>query len=328
MCLPLSRVGKLNGSGAGEMLRGGRAGRNLIREVVVKKIAEQVAEGRTLVSDGGWGTSLQKRGLTTSECPELWCLERREDVLGVARGYVEAGADMIQTNSFGGSSLKLERFGLGDRAREINEAAARISREAAGPDRHVIASVGPSGVILMMGEVSEEKLYESFAEQIKALEAGGADAVCIETMSALDEALCAIRAAKENTDLEIISTFTFEKTVQGEYRTMMGLSPAEAAPAVVDAGASVIGSNCGNGMENMVEIVARMRTVCPDTPILVHANAGMPQQRDGEVVYPETPAVTASFVPRLIEAGANIIGGCCGTTSEHVAALAKAVAAS
>ena len=193
----------------------------------MNSIGNDVKEGKLLLSDGAWGTFLQAKGLGPGECPELWNVERRNDVLDVAKRYIEAGADMIETNSFGASRFKLEHFGLAHRAGELNEAAAAISREAAGPDRHVLASIGPTGKILMMGDVSEEQLYEAFAEQAAALERGGADTICVETMSAIDEACIAIRAARENTTLEVACTFTFEKTIDGRYRTMMGVSPAD-----------------------------------------------------------------------------------------------------
>ncbi len=293
---------------------------------MAKRITEAVKEGRILVSDGAWGTFLYQKGLKAGDCPERWCLDRYADVRDIAKSYVDAGADMVETNSFGGSSIKLKSYGLSERAAEINEAAARASREAAG-DKHVIASIGPTGKMLIIGEVSEEELYESFKEQAVALEKGGANAICIETMMDKDEAAIAVRAAKENTSCEVICTFTFDKTKSGDYKTMMGTSPVEAAEAVLEAGADIIGTNCGNGMERMVEIVRELRAAFPDKPILVHANAGLPETVGGELVYPETPEIMASFVPALAEAGANIIGGCCGTTPAHITAMKQAAAA-
>jgi 5-methyltetrahydrofolate--homocysteine methyltransferase len=180
--------------------------------------------------------------------------------------------------------------------------------------------------MLVMGDVTEAELYEAFKEQALAFEAGGADAVCIETMSAADEAVIAIKAAKENTKLEVICTFTFELTPQGAYRSMMGLAPADAARQAAAAGADVIGTNCGNGMARMVDIVKEMREAVPGLPILVHANAGLPQNVNGATVFPETPEMMAALVPALVGAGADIVGGCCGTTPEHIKAIKEAVA--
>ncbi|MDR0835434.1 MAG: homocysteine S-methyltransferase family protein, partial [Tannerella sp.] len=275
--------------------------------------------------DGAWGTFLYRKGLKTGECPDEWSLTHPDEVEDIARSYINAGADMVETNSFGANYYKLEHFGLQDKVAAINEAAAQASRRAAGDEKYVIASIGPTGKMLMMGDVTEEDLYNCFKEQAIALEKGGADAVCIETMSDADEAVSAIRAAKENTQLEIIATFTFEKTLQGEFRSMMGLTPVDAVRQVLNAGADIVGANCGNGIERMIEIVREIRTEFPDVFILVHANAGLPSHINGKDVFPDTPDVMAKLTPRLLAEGVNIIGGCCGTTPEHIAAIKKVV---
>ena len=288
-----------------------------------KKIKQSLQENKILISDGAWGTLLQERGLKPGVCPESWNLINPDIVEKVAASYVAAGSEIIETNSFGASKFKLDHYGLADKAYEINKKAAEISRKAAGDSVIVLGSVGPTGIILMMGEVSEDELYQAFKEQAMALEEGGADAICIETMTAIDEASIAIRAVKENTDIEAICTMTFDKTVTGEFRTMMGVSPEQMVEELEKAGVDILGTNCGNGMENMVPIVEAIRKIDKEIPILVHANAGLPHLHDGKNVFDETPEVTASYVHDLISAGVNIIGGCCGTTPEHIVEIKR-----
>lgn len=289
------------------------------------KLRDAVKTGKILVSDGAWGTLLQLKGMQPGQCPDLWSVERFDEVVDIAKRYLYSGADMVKTNSFGASRIKLEFYGLADRASEINEAAARASRFAAGEKAWVLGSIGPTGKMLLMGDVTEQQMYESFKEQAVALERGGVDAACIETMSDTEEACLAIKAAKENTDLEIICTFTFDKTARGGYRTMMGVTPEMALDAAKEAGADIVGTNCGNGMERMIEIVAEMRKTDKSIPLLVHANAGLPQRINGSVVFPDTPQDMAMLAPELAAAGANIIGGCCGTTPEHIAAIKQSL---
>lgn len=288
-------------------------------------ISNEILKGRILISDGAWGTFLQQMGLQPGECPESWNLKFPEKVYEIAKSYVDAGSDMIETNSFGGNFFKLSYFGLHDQVFELNKAAAEISRKAAGPERYVLGSIGPTGKMLIMGDVSYDELYNAFKEQAIALEAGGADALIVETMSDIEEAKAAVTACKENTSCEIICTMTFEKSGDQLFHTMMGVTPADMVLSMIDAGADIIGANCGNGMENMIGITREIRKVHATIPILIHANAGSPVYQEGKTLFLETPEMTASFVRQLIDSGANIVGGCCGTTPEHIRKIARIV---
>lgn len=278
---------------------------------------------RVLLCDGAWGTLLQQKGLQPGECPELWNLTRRDDVLDIARSYIEAGADIIETNSFGGSRIKLSQYGLDDKASLINETAATISREAAGPDRHVAGSIGPTGKILMTGDITADELYEAFSEQATALEKGGADIIIIETMSDAEEAAIAVKAAKENTHCTVIATMTFNPAPDGTYYTIMGVTPADMIRILREAGADIIGSNCGNGTEVLTGVARAIREADREVPLIIQPNAGVPQLIDGKTIFPESPEIMSSFVPELVSIGVNIIGGCCGTTPEHIKAIAR-----
>lgn len=290
----------------------------------MKSIIEELKNKKVLVSDGAWGTLLQKKGLQPGECPELWNINKPDSVLEIAKSYIDAGADMIETNSFGGNAFKLQHYGLESRAFEINKAAAELSRKGAGT-KIVLGSIGPTGKMLVMGDVTEEELYNAFKEQAKGLEAGGADALIVETMSDIDEARIAIKACLENTSCEVICTFTFEKTDEKVYHTMMGVSPTQMVEELSKTGVAVLGANCGNGINDMIGIIEEMRTVNASIPLLVHANAGAPVYKDGQTVFPESPEHMAHIVGKLAQAGANIIGGCCGTTPEHIRQLALAL---
>jgi len=281
-------------------------------------ILEQLEKKGILLSDGAWGTEFAKRGFTAGvACPELLNVENAGLVHEIASSYVDAGSDIILTNTFGGNALTLKRYGLDDRLEELNEAGVRISREAAGNNVIVLGSMGPSGEFLApLGTTTEEEMTEAFARQVRAFVAGGADGVLIETMTDLGEVRCAVRAAKENSDLPVVCSMTFDKGERG-FATMMGVRPEDAVRAIEELEVDILGSNCGSGIDNIIEIARIMRPVT-DSPLWFKPNAGMPELVDGETVYRETPEQMASRVPELIEAGANVVGGCCGTTPEHI----------
>jgi len=282
------------------------------------KVLEKLAEGKVLVSDGAWGTFLHRKGLKADECPESWNLQRPDDVLEIASTYVEAGADIILTNSFGASPLKLEGYGLEARTIELNRSAAELSKKAAGEGILVMGSMGPTGKMVMMGEVSPQEVFKGFMEQSSGLAEGGVDGIAIETMTDPEEARLAIEAVKKVTALDLACTFTFSKNQDGVYRTMMGTDVEAYLEMALSAGADIIGANCGNGTAGMIEIVKVIRALDPEIPVLVHANAGLPIYQDGKTVFPESPGEMASQIEDLVRAGANIVGGCCGTTPEHI----------
>ncbi len=282
------------------------------------KVLDKIAGGKVLVSDGAWGTFLHQKGLKADECPESWNLQRPDDVLEIASSYVEAGADIILTNSFGASPLKLEGYGLEAQTIELNRSAAELSKKAAGDRVLVMGSMGPTGKMVMMGEVSPQEVFKGFMEQAKGLAGGGVDGIVIETMSDPEEAKLAIEAVKKASSLDVGCTFTFSRNQDGVYRTMMGTDVEAYLEMVLAAGADIIGANCGNGTAGMIEIVKVIRALDPDIPVLIHANAGLPIYQDGKTVFPESAGEMSSQIEELVKAGANIVGGCCGTTPEHI----------
>jgi 5-methyltetrahydrofolate--homocysteine methyltransferase len=284
-------------------------------------LLKTLEQKRLLVADGAWGTLLQAQGLQPGACPELWNAEEPDKVRSVAAEYAQAGADLVLTNTFGGSPLALRRYGLEDRTVELNREGARLSLEGA-EGKLVAASIGPTGEFLPpMGQLTESELREAFAVQIRAVLEAGVRILCIETMTAVEEAVCAVQAAREAAvelavSIDVMATMTFTETPKG-YRTFMGVDCQSAASKLSEAGADVLGSNCGNGIEQMVPIAAEFRRIS-ERPILIQANAGLPQIENGVTVFRQSPEHMAVWVPRLIEAGADILGGCCGTTPEHI----------
>ena len=288
-------------------------------------ILQRLARGELLVSDGATGTYLQSKGLEPGGSPEEMNASAPDTIRGMAAEYFDAGSDMVLTASFGGSKFMLEKYGHDDKVAEFNRLAAQHARSVAPRGRYVIGSVGPTGEILESngGTTSEAEVLDAFIEQITALEEGGIDAVSIETMISVQESTLAIKAAKENTNLVVISTMMFDKGPRGWF-TMMGDTPESAVEDTQDAGADIVGANCGNGIERMVELAIEIRGAT-DGYMLIHSNAGIPAIRKGQIVYPETPEFMAPHFKTLANLGVNIIGGCCGTTPAHVRALSDAV---
>ena len=283
-------------------------------------LIEELLMHLPVITDGAWGTQLQARGLPVGACPDEWNLSNPDMVEDVARGYVEAGSRVILSNTFGANRILLKRHGLDDRAVEIARAGAAISRRAAGSRAKVFASIGPTGAILMMGEVDESDVFHAFREQAIALAEGGADALVVETMSEIEEACIAIRAARE-TGLPVAACMVYDSGPNSD-RTMMGATPESAAEALVEAGADIIGANCGVGPSAMLPICRRLKAAT-NLPLWVKPNAGLPEMVDGKVVYHVAPAEFAETALELAKAGASFLGGCCGTSPAFIAALAR-----
>jgi len=291
----------------------------------MKNILECIKSGKIITSDGAMGSLLFQRGLQPGQCPEALNLSNPEILEEIAKQYFEAGAEIVQTNTFGGSPLKLAEYNLEQKAAEINRAAVQCVRNSIGEDAWLSGSCGPSGKILLpFGDTEPEAMAESFAVQMAALIEAGADLICVETMTDINEAVIAVKAARNvSAQIPVMAAMTFNQTPNGFF-TGMGNSAAEAATQLQEAGADIIGSNCGNGIDNMV-LIAEEFSRASELPIIIQSNAGLPELVSGEMVYPETPAVFAEKVHMLKEAGVSIIGGCCGTTPEHIRAIRKAV---
>jgi 5-methyltetrahydrofolate--homocysteine methyltransferase len=276
-----------------------------------------------VLADGAWGTELQRRGLALDQCPDLWNLQRPDAVAEVARAYVEAGSRIILTNTFRGNRVALAGYGLEDDAVAINRAGAAISRQAAGKSARVFASIGPTGKMLAAGEITPEYVAAAFEEQAAALAEGGADALLIETMSDVVEASLALAAARK-TGLPVIVSFSFD-TGKHKDRTMTGITPEKAARRMAEEGADAVGANCGIGIAEYVPICSRLRATT-SLPIWIKANAGLPEIVNGQPAYRTTAEQFASHLPELIEAGANFLGGCCGTSPGFIRAAAALLA--
>ncbi|MGB9602710.1 MAG: homocysteine S-methyltransferase family protein [Verrucomicrobiia bacterium] len=287
------------------------------------KFLENLLKNTPVVLDGAWGTQLQLKGLQPGEVPDSWNLTNPNKVFEVAESYVRAGSKVILTNTFGANRVRLSDLPeLANNVSEINKRGVQISKSAAGNAAYVFASIGPSGKLLMSGDVTEEELFNAFLEQAQALAEAGADALVIETMSDIEEAVIAVKAAKL-TNLPIVACMVFDCGKEKD-RTMMGNTPEEAAERLISAGADIVGSNCGQGIETFLKICERLYKAS-SRPVWIKPNAGLPVMIDGRVCYKTTPEEFASYVPALISAGAGFIGGCCGTTPDFIVQIVKTV---
>ena len=279
--------------------------------------------GEVLVADGAMGTMLQAAGLPPGTPPEGWLLENPEAVVGVHRAYLQAGADLILTCTFGATRPRLERYGLHNRVGEINRRAVEIARQAAASTAFVAGDIGPLGEFLApLGELDYGAAVDIFAEQAEALARAGVDVLYIETMAALEEVRAAVEGASMvGEGIPVTATLAFDS----HGRTNMGVHPREAAGALVDLGVSALGANCGATLEMTLDAVQIMHEVAPEAPLIAKPNAGVPRMVHAEVVYDATPDIMAGYARRFVDCGAVIIGGCCGSTPEHIAAIAGAV---
>jgi 5-methyltetrahydrofolate--homocysteine methyltransferase len=287
----------------------------------VKPILDRLKNGETLIADGAMGTLLFERGLEPGDCPESMNLTHPEVLQEIAERYLDAGADIIQTNTFGGSPIKLALYHHEQDAGAINRSAVLAVRESVGDGAYVSGSCGPCGGMLKpYGDADPDEVHEGFRQQAGYLVEAGVDVICVETMVDLTEATLAIRAAKEvSSTIPVMATMTFDATPKGFF-TIMGVNVQTAAAGLEEAGADVIGSNCGNGIENMIAIAQVFRRHS-QLPLIIQSNAGLPQTVGGRLVYSESPAFMASKSKELVDLGVSIIGGCCGTTPEHTRAM-------
>ncbi|MCB0206634.1 MAG: betaine--homocysteine S-methyltransferase [Anaerolineae bacterium] len=287
------------------------------------RLLELLQERPLVMGDGAMGTMLQRAGLIDGGAPELWNVERPDVVRAIYQGYRDAGSDYITTNSFGGTRYRLKLHKLQDRVFELNQAAAALAREVAGDDRLVAGSVGPTGELMVpLGPLTMDEALAAFAEQVEGLAAGGADFILIETMSSLDEVQAAVEGAREASDLPVVVTMTFDTN----FRTMMGVTPAQAVQTLSSWGVTVIGANCGNGPAEIERIMWEMAQVRPEGVVLMaQSNAGLPRWQGGEISYDGTPEVMADYAQRMRSLGVQVIGACCGSTPDHLQAMRVAL---
>jgi 5-methyltetrahydrofolate--homocysteine methyltransferase len=294
------------------------------------EIVERVRAADRLVFDGGYGTALFAAGLLDGACPELWNDTHAPVVRGIHEGYFGAGSDFVETNTFGGTRLKLNEYGIGDRTRELNLKGVHLARAACPPGGYVAGSIGPTSSVPAeygVGDniATDADYLETFTEQAATLAEGGVDLFAVETMMFPQEAVAAIKACKAVADLPVMATMFFQyEELHDRDRTMWGESPAEVAQNLLQAGADIVGMNCGRGPDRAIVIIREMRAVT-DAPLIAYPNAGLPITRGGQTTYELGPEAMAKDYPALLDAGCNIVGACCGSDPEHIRLIAEVV---
>ncbi len=283
---------------------------------------ESLAPGEVLIADGATGTMLQDAGLPRGMPGEAWILERPEEIMALHQAYLDAGSQLILTSTFGASRARLKAAGLEAQATEINQRAAELARQAAGPDLYVGGDIGPSGEMMPpLGPLTYEAAVEIFAEQAGALAAGGVDCIYIETMSDLNEARAAVEGAMQACDLPVFCTLSFDT----HGRTSMGVRPSQAAQTLSQMGVPAVGANCGHAPEEVLELLPLIHEAAPDAYLIAKPNAGVPRMVKRQAVYDADPARMAGLARQYAGLGAVIVGGCCGSSPAHIAAMAAAV---
>jgi 5-methyltetrahydrofolate--homocysteine methyltransferase len=291
-------------------------------EIMRIPILERLAAGDVLVADGATGTMLQSAGLPTGQPGEAWILERPEEIIKLHQAYLKAGSQLMLTSTFGGTRPRLKAAGLDAQVDQINRRAAELARQAAGDDVYVGGDIGPTGELMPpLGKLTYEHAVEVFAEQARALAAGGVDCIYIETMGDLNEAKAAVEGAKQACDLPVFCTFSFDT----HGRTGMGVSPAQAAQAMAEMGVDAVGANCGHAPEEVLDFLPQMRERAPDAFLIAKPNAGIPRMVKRQVVYDAEPERMAELALAFVRLGACIVGACCGSSPEHIAAIATAL---
>jgi 5-methyltetrahydrofolate--homocysteine methyltransferase len=288
------------------------------------KFVDALMNNKILIADGATGTQLQKAGLKPGASPELWNLENPDAVRALHRSYIEAGSDVVLTNTFGGTRYRLARHELEGQVKEINAAAARLAHEVAGEKVFVFGDIGPTGELLIkpVGKITYEEAVTAFAEQAEGLLAGGVDAILIETMSDINEAKAAIEGVRKvSADIPVLVTFSFDT----HGRTMMGAKPEKVAKDIWALGVTAIGANCGRTLTETLTAIEQMRVALPEAVLMAKPNAGLPHASGGDLVYDVTPEIMAEYAHKFAAQNVKIFGGCCGSAPEHIHAIAEAL---